>query len=297
MKLVALQGEKAVDIFTTAFDARWNARDDPGAFDNTPSADWNDLGYADFQAQVAFSPHSKSNAKLAEIGDAIAATQSSLLYSLAFLYETKGVIRNAITEITDDNTKDVFVYGISDKTVGGLDIQEPNGNTPIAYPAALLQDAPPPFKDEATGGNGTRLHHKFVVIDFNTPQACVYTGSYNFSVAADTKNSENLFVIKDPRIATSYAVEAVAMFDHYSFRDEDAKAKDDSPLELKTPPAKGEKLGGMSIGVMRRRRGTGCCLEDCERRLNVVPFRYLPTRSKGGKCRWRVRVMASGFIC
>ncbi|CAK4032730.1 Phospholipase D [Lecanosticta acicola] len=251
--LVALQGAKAVEIFTTAFDARWDAKDDPSAFDNTPSADWNDLGYADFDAQVTFSPHSKSNAKLAEIADAIAATQSSLLYSLAFLYETKGVIRDAITKLTDDQdtTKDVFVYGISDKSVGGLDLQEPNGNPPVAFPAALMtQNVPAPFRQEATGGNGTRLHHKFLVCDFNTPRARVYTGSYNFSHAADSKNSENLFCIRDARVATSFAVEALALFDHYTFRDlKEGKGEEnggdeeegESPLELKVPPAEGGK--------------------------------------------------------
>jgi hypothetical protein len=238
---VVLQGENAVQAFSDAFDNLWASPDNVSGFDNTASADWIPLNFPDFNASVTFSPHSKSNAKLAEIGDAISATKSSLFYSLAFLYETKGVIRNAIEEVTDNTKNNIFVYGISDKQVGGLNLQQPNGNPPTSFPAALMQDVPPPFKEEATGGNGTRLHHKFVVIDFNTPDACVYTGSYNFSVAADMKNAENLFMIKDERVATSYAVEAVAMFDHYSFRDEDQKAKDASPLELKTPPGQGEK--------------------------------------------------------
>jgi len=75
-----------------------------------------------------------------------------------------------------------------------------------------------------------------VVIDFNKPTARVYTGSYNFSIAADTKNAENLFVIKDQRVATSYMVEAMAMFDHYAFRDSENNASDAKPLELQEPP-------------------------------------------------------------
>jgi len=67
----------------------------------------------------------------------------------------------------------------------------------------------------------------------------VYTGSYNFSVAADTKNAENLFVIRDQRVATSYMVEAVSMFDHYVFRDSEAKATAAQPLELRKSPADG----------------------------------------------------------
>lgn len=234
---VVLQGANAVSIFSDAFDRLWDSPNNPRGFDNTASADWNDLGFANVNAQVTFSPHSTSNAKLQEIANDISSTASSLFYSLAFLYETKGVIKNAIAKVTNENN--IFVYGLSDKTVGGLDIQLPNGNPPIAFPAPLLKDVPPPFDQEATGGNGTRLHHKFVVIDFNKPTACVYTGSHNFSIAADTKNAENLFVIRDQRVATSYMVEAVSMFDHYAFRDSEAKATDDQPLELQKPPAEG----------------------------------------------------------
>lgn len=231
---VILQGENAVQIFSDAFDNLWANPNNPAGFDSTASADWISLGFTDVDVQVTFSPHSKTNAKLQEIANDISSTESSLFYSLAFLYETKGAILNAITKVTDEDN--VFVYGLSDKAVGGLNIQLPNGNQPVAFPAALLQDVPPPFKQEATGGSGTRLHHKFVVIDFNKPTARVYTGSYNFSIAADTKNAENLFVIKDQRVATSYMVEAVAMFDHYAFRDSEKKASDDKPLELQEPP-------------------------------------------------------------
>jgi hypothetical protein len=234
---VVLQGANAVQIFTDAFDNLWANPDNPRGFNNTASADWNDLDITNVDAKVTFSPHSASNAKLQEIANDISSTESSLFYSLAFLYETKGVIRDAITKATSEN--DIFVYGLSDKTVGGLDVQLPNGNPPIAFPAALMQELPPPFDQEATGGSGTRLHHKFVVIDFNKPTARVYTGSYNFSVAADTKNGENLFVIRDQRVATSYMVEAISMFDHYAFRDSEAKAKDNQPLELRKPPLDG----------------------------------------------------------
>ncbi|EMC91067.1 hypothetical protein BAUCODRAFT_313851 [Baudoinia panamericana UAMH 10762] len=238
---VVLQGANSVKVFSDAFDALWASPNNVSGSDNTPSADWVDLGFSEFDARVTFSPHSKSDAKPAEIGTAIDGVNSSLFYSLAFLYETKGIIRDSIEKRTDDKSNDIFVYGISDKTVGGLDVQEPNGNPPVAFLAALMQDIPQPFKEEATGGCGTRLHHKFIVLDFNTENACVYTGSYNFSVAADTKNAENLFVLRDQRIATSYAVEAVSMFDHYSFRDAEAKAKDDKPLELQMPPGDGSQ--------------------------------------------------------
>jgi phosphatidylserine/phosphatidylglycerophosphate/cardiolipin synthase-like enzyme len=96
----------------------------------------------------------------------------------------------------------LLVYGISDKKVGGLDLQRPDGNPPTVFPITLLTNVPEPFKSEVTIGSGVNMHHKFVVIDFDKPSARVYMGSYNFSSAADQKNGENLLLLEDQRIAT-----------------------------------------------------------------------------------------------
>ena len=100
---------------------------------------------------------------------------------------------------------------------------------------------PEPFKAEATGGSGVRMHHKFLVIDFDKPSARVYTGSHNFSSSADLKNGENLFLIQDQRVAVSYMIEAVSMFDHYEFRNAVAKAPGKKLYLQKPPTAPGEK--------------------------------------------------------
>jgi phospholipase D-like protein len=228
-----LTGQTAVDLFFAAFDSYFNdpKKNDVAGFGAKPSADWNDLGLAGIDAKVAFSPHSTANAKLGGIAaDIKTNTTSSLLYSLAFLYETPGVVRDAIKAVTAD--KNIFVYGISDKKVGGgLDVQDPSGNVAPVYAAELGANVPEPFKSEPSGGTGTRMHHKFTVIDFDKPTARVYLGSYNFSTPADLKNGENLVIVKDRRIAVSYMIEALSLFDHYSFR-----------VAQKTAAAKGQKL-------------------------------------------------------
>lgn len=123
--------------------------------------------------------------------------------------------------------------------MGGIVLQKPNGNLVPLYPSALSENVPLPFKAEPTGGSGTRLHHKFVVIDFDKPTARVYLGSYNFSSPADLKNGENLVILRDRRIAVSYAVEAVSMLDHYHFRVLQLEAKTaKKKLELMRPPSK-----------------------------------------------------------
>ena len=233
---LVLTGQTAVDLSSAAFDNYFDGaknggkNNDVAGFGAKPSADWNDLGLAGIDAKVAFSPHSAANAKLGGIAaDIKTNTTSSLLYSLAFLYETPGVVLDAIKAVTADNN--IFVYGISDKKVGGLDVQDPSGNIAPVYAAELGADVPEPFKSEPTGGTGTRMHHKFTVIDFDKSTARVYLGSYNFSTPADLKNGENLVIVSDRRIAVSYMIEALSLFDHYSFR-----------VAQKTAAAKGQKL-------------------------------------------------------
>lgn len=233
---VVLHGESAVNAFLGAFDGYWQHGDGAAGFGATPSADLSDLGLSGIDSRVAFSPHISKNALLETIADDMDTnTESSLLYSLAFLYQTPGAVLNAIDKVTAD--EDIFVYGISDNKVKGIDVQKPGGNVAPVSSEELTGAVPEPFKSEPSGGSGTRMHHKFVVIDFEKPTARVYLGSYNFSVSADTKNGENLLVIKDRRIATSYAIEALRIFDHYHFRVAQKEAKaSNKPLALAKPP-------------------------------------------------------------
>jgi phosphatidylserine/phosphatidylglycerophosphate/cardiolipin synthase-like enzyme len=218
---VVLRGKKAMEPFLAAFENYWTQK--PGEFGDTVSAKWKSLRLAGISARVAFSPHAQSNALLAAVADDIGKnTSSCLFFSLAFLYQTPGPILDAIKKVAQGKA---FTYGISDRKVGGLDVQKPDGVVAQVFPAALTKNVPKPFSEEPTGGGGIRMHHKFVVIDFDRPTARVYLGSYNFSSPADVKNGENLLLIRDRRIATSYTVEALRIFDHYHFRVAQQEAK------------------------------------------------------------------------
>jgi phosphatidylserine/phosphatidylglycerophosphate/cardiolipin synthase-like enzyme len=240
---VVVRGARAIRPFAAAFDDYWNHGTAPTEFSASKSAQWKPLGLRGIDADVAFSPHSAANALLASIADDMKShTTSSLLYSLAFLYQTPGAIQDAIREAMSNDK--LFVSGISERKVGGLDVQLPNGNVAPVFPSQLAgKDVPEPFKSEPSGGSGIRMHHKFVVVDFDQPTARVYLGSYNFSKAADNDNGENLVLIRDRRIAVSYMVQALSLFDHYQFRvlQKSAKKKK-KKLELALPPRKpGEK--------------------------------------------------------
>jgi hypothetical protein len=242
---IILRGKKPAKLFLAAFDNYW-ANDDADGFGATVSATWKDLDVPGIDAQIGFSPRSKKNAVLKDVAKDISSTTTSLFFSLAFLYQTKGVIQDAVKKIQKDVK--IFCYGISDHAIPGteklgVDVQKPNGKVLFVHPEALTKHVPEPFKSEPTGGGGTRMHHKFVVIDFDKPTARVYMGSYNFSIAADVQNGENLLQIRDRRIATSYVVEAVRLVDHYEFRVAQIQAKaEKKKLQLAKPPRKpGEK--------------------------------------------------------
>lgn len=240
---VILRGAGPVKVFKEAFES-YMQHDYVGGFGATKSAKtWATLGVDGLNAKVTFSPHAEENAVLEEIADdVLKGTKSSLLYSLAFIAQAKGSIREAVTEIAKN--KKIFIYGMADRKVGGIELRTPDGNLPPVFPAALKKNLPEPFKSEPDGlsnGRGTRMHHKFIVIDFNKPTARVYLGSYNFSNPADRKNGENLVLIKDRRIAVSYMIEAIRIFDHYHFRVAQQKAGK-GKLQLAKPPQKaGEK--------------------------------------------------------
>jgi phosphatidylserine/phosphatidylglycerophosphate/cardiolipin synthase-like enzyme len=158
---------------------------------------------------------------------------------MAFLAQTSGAVRDALKKVTEDPA--IFVYGIADREVGGIELQTPDANKAPTHPARLDKHVPEPFKSEESGGGGVRLHHKFVVIDFDKPTARVYLGSYNFSDPADRKNGENLVLVKDRRIAVAYAVEALRIFDHYHFRAKQEEAGSPEALTLAKPPVGNEK--------------------------------------------------------
>jgi len=212
---ITLTGAEAVRIFGEAFDRYFTLGTGATKFAATGSTQWQALGYPGIDAKVAFSPHPKSQGLLKSVADDILSAKSSVFYSLAFLYQTPGPIRDALKQLTDG---ELFVYGMSDKPLNGFDLHKPDGNVAPVAPTSLGKNAPPGFVEELTRGRGAQLHHKFIVLDVDTPDARVYVGSFNFSGAADTSNGENLMLIRDRRVATSFLVEALSMFDHYSFR-------------------------------------------------------------------------------
>jgi phosphatidylserine/phosphatidylglycerophosphate/cardiolipin synthase-like enzyme len=207
------------------------------------ASDWFEMDVPDAGSYAfCFSPHKKSSVSLTRLADSIKGAKKSVFYAIAFYGSMKGLVGSALRDLKPD---DLLVMGVANmpgkpksKTV--MVQQAGRGPVPIG-PAALEKDLPQPFLKEWKGGGGIRMHHKFVVCDFNGDHPVVYTGSSNLA-DAEGANGDNLIEIKDPKVVVAYAVQAISIFDHYGFRNRMKKAKKNpAAFDLSKPPAAGKE--------------------------------------------------------
>jgi phosphatidylserine/phosphatidylglycerophosphate/cardiolipin synthase-like enzyme len=78
---------------------------------------------------------------------------------------------------------------------------------------------PPAKSGKKRGPPAVHIHHKFIVIDANTDNPTIYTGSANFSENSTHKNDENLLEITgSPELARTYLAEFMRIYEHYRAR-------------------------------------------------------------------------------
>lgn len=238
---------KVTTLLGAVFDRYFAIIDQPRAaskFRQDPlSQVWHDCTTAGGPAvRLAISPHADPALTLNPIAQAIERAESSVLYAVVFLNQLTGRVRETLEELVLRST---FSYGIAQRT-GGLSVFKPDGSRGLVSFAYLAENAPEPFAAEwsSYAGGDSRsnvLHHKFVVTDFNTPNAKVFTGSSNMAAGGERENGDHLILIEDGRVATSYAVEALRIFDHFHFRVAMREAETQRRvLKLAQPPVGGE---------------------------------------------------------
>lgn len=181
---------------------------------------------------LALSPHTDLSISLGPMSQRMRAATSSVLF--AVMEPTgSGPVLTTLRQIAAKPT--VFSYGTVE-TDKGLAVQSPNGAMgDMTSFAALTKNVPPPFNAEFSGGLGMHIHDKFVVVDFNAANPTVFTGSSNLAAGGEEDNGDSLAMIEDASIATMYAIEAVAMFDHYHFNNAASAATTVRPLTLWSP--------------------------------------------------------------
>jgi phosphatidylserine/phosphatidylglycerophosphate/cardiolipin synthase-like enzyme len=212
--LLVFSSPPVAELFGKAFDAAFR---DPSSFKSDALAAQWQLAQSEGcpPVHLCFSPHKSADLSLNPVRGAIDQATSSVLYSVAFLNQIRsGPTKDAFDRLM---TKSVFSYGIVDNR-GNLEVKKPDGSTGLVDFAFLSKNAPEPFKSEWSGGKGINVHHKFVVTDFSLPNAKVFCGSSNLAPNGEEGNGDNLIMIEDRKVATTYAIEALRLFDHLHFR-------------------------------------------------------------------------------
>ena len=164
------------------------------------SAKWTTSAWTGSTRRSAFSPHAASNALLQTIADDIG-DQTTSTSSTRSRSSSRPRGRSATPSRRSSKTDRHLRLRHRRQARSAASISRSRTATSRrCFPPRSAKNLPEPFKSEPTGlaGNvGTRMHHKFVVIDFDKPTARVYLGSYNFSIPADTQ--ERREPAPDPR--------------------------------------------------------------------------------------------------
>lgn len=110
-------------------------------------------------------------------------------------------------------------------------------------------------KNKKGGPPAVHIHHKFVVIDADTDEPIIYTGSANMSNNSAHRNDENLLEITgSPTLAHTYLAEFMRLYEHFRARAiwNDMHPIDD-PKKTKSTASK-KTAGGDDPLILKRSR-------------------------------------------
>ena len=189
------------------------------------------------KTEITFSPHQKAEAAknldnmVARMEQEKKTKNGSILFAVMGLDSGTGPVLPALKELHKDDK--IFTYGISD-TPGGIYVYTPRKKTgALVSGKPTATKLPPPFDQVPGVGLGHQVHHKFIVCGFNGKNPVVYGGSSNLALAGEQANGDNLIAIHDPDIATVFALEALALVDHFDFLDRSSTVAGKSPEQVK----------------------------------------------------------------
>jgi hypothetical protein len=188
------------------------------------------------RTEITFSPHQEkiANENLNNLSNRIMQEPKlgSVLFAVMGLDKKgTGPVFPALRDL-HQNTE-IFSYGISD-TPDGIFLYTPRKKTgALVSGKPTKTKLPPPFDQVPSVGLGHQVHHKFVVCGFNGKNPVVYCGSSNLAAKGEEVNGDNLIAIHDGDIATVFAIEALALVDHFDFLDRSATKAKAAPTKIK----------------------------------------------------------------
>lgn len=236
--------EKYAELFQQVWDQEVEA--DPFIASKLSTEKFSPPGAVKPPRTITFAPHNAEDAAGLMDGivasvDAEAAAEDatgSVLFAVMGL-KGSGVVYPALKEIHKDDG--VFSYGVSDKPEG-IALYAPGQTTGVLVTGTPTKiNLPPPFNQVPSIGLYHQIHHKFVICGFNGADPVAYCGSSNLSFAGEKENGDNLIEIRDGDVATAFALEALALVDHFQFlnRLSDHGGDKDDPPASKREAARG----------------------------------------------------------
>ena len=171
---------------------------------------------------ITFAPHKPVDAK--RIFDRISsritkAGNTDVLFAIMKDTSASSILDAVRQQVENDA---VFTYGITDSIGDNAEysvfLYKPNRVRGIRGAAKGIQNVlPKPFGTVAKV-DGYAIHHKFVVVNFKGTDPVVYCGSSNLAFGPEQSNGDNLLEIRDKDIVTAFAIQALALVDHFHWR-------------------------------------------------------------------------------
>lgn len=212
---------------------------DPRVVETAKQAGWSapvSIGKAKIRAY--FSPESsKSRASIDQIVNSVKGAKSSVNFCL--FSPTDAALRKAIFEAGDAGK---MMFGLVNKIsqsatgtgtkpnaeeVAQVEIYHRSRENKDVYAHSLYPKANYPvgfwWETSSLPGEASKfpvyIHHKFVLIDGETDNPIIYTGSANMSENSLHKNDENLLEIRNsPELGAVYLAEFFRLYEHYRAR-------------------------------------------------------------------------------
>lgn len=178
---------------------------------------------------ITMSPRSEADARarLNEIVDRakaegqVADKLGSVLFAVMELKgSTDNPVYRELSALHDQQS--VFSYGISDDPAGVALYRVGKSGGVLVTGKPQKTRLPPPFSQVPNITIGHQVHHKFVVCGFNGDDPTVFCGSSNLALLGEQENGDNLLAIRDGDVAACFAIEALALVDHFNFLDSTA---------------------------------------------------------------------------
>lgn len=204
-------------------------------------------------SQITFAPHPDAFAStvLGGIVDRVHAEsgQSTPIGSVLFAVmdlEGENPVFDALNAVHSDQT--VFSMGVSDSP-DGISLYAPGQTTGVLVTGKPARaQLPAPFNQVPSLGAKHEIHHKFVVCGFAGAHPVVYCGSSNLALGGEENNGDNLLELHDPDVVTAFAIEALALVDHFQFLDGLGAARGASTTPASKPPPAATRAAADSAG-------------------------------------------------